>query len=145
MTAAAVLLPDGSSRSLFWTNAPFSQSGYTFRDSFTNTESLDANYSDGRYTLIPSTVHDGSNSIPLNLLPDTCPNAPWVSNFAAAQSVDPAADFRLQWTPFLGATTNDDVRVELWPLSASNILAFGSPTNPPFSGTNTSIVIPRNT
>ena len=68
-----------------------------------------------------------------------------MSNFAAAQSVDPGADFRLQWTPFLGAATNDDIQVELWPLSAPDTLAFGSPTNPLFSGTNTSIVVPRNT
>jgi hypothetical protein len=91
------------------------------------------------------TPHDGLRSISLDLLTNSFPNAPFVSNFAEAQSVNPAADFLLEWMPFLGATPGDDIQVELWSQSAPDSPVFQAPTNPPFSGTNTSIAIPGNT
>jgi len=145
VTNASLVLTDGSSKTLTWSHEVYRPSSYTWKENFTNAPSLEAAYAAGNYTFNFDTTNDGSNNIPLNLPAGSFPNAPCVSNFSAAQNVDPAGDFLLQWTPFLGAAPADDINVELWPQSAPYTMAFKAPTDPLFSGTNTSIVIPRNT
>ena len=76
------------------------------------------------------------------------PNPPRVSNFAAAQSVDPQVPFTLQWDAISGATGDD----ALWVLvtDSFNDVVFSTPrpsTNrlAALPGTATSADIPANT
>src|SRR6185436_19318124 len=58
--------------------------------------------------------HDGSHSVQLNLANPLFPTAiPHISNFTAAQTINPDADFTLTWDAFVGAGLNDYVELEV--------------------------------
>ena len=81
-------------------------------------------------------------SVPPNNGPAT---APHIINLTAAQMIDPAADFTLQWDPFTGGTTNDLVEVQIENVS-SNLFDSGAlPGSGALDGTATSVTIPANT
>lgn len=144
---ASIALPDGTSFSLAWnTNIIFRPTSYTFSEDFESAGSLDAAYPGGVDTLSINTAHEGVKTITNNLPIVSYSNAPWVSNYTAAQSVDAGRDFRLAWSPFVDGTTNDTIIVELWHYrSPGTNRVFSTPTDPPFCGTNTSVLIPENT
>lgn len=48
----------------------------------------------------------------MDLAADAFPTVPQVTDWAAAQSVNPAADFTLTWDPFTGASGLDQIRVQ---------------------------------
>src|SRR5438552_2127595 len=66
---------------------------------------LDAAAPAGKYTLNISTLHDGTKILSLTLpIITVYPAAPHISNFAAAQAINPSADFILTWDPIPGGT-----------------------------------------
>jgi hypothetical protein len=66
----------------------------------------------GTYLWHISGVHDGFRPFAMNLAADAFPNAPQVTDWAAAQNVNPAEGFPLTWNPFTGASGFDDILVQ---------------------------------
>ena len=96
----------------------------------------------------------GSVTIPegiaatLNLPSDAYPNAPHITDFTAAQSLNPAADFTLTWDAFAGGTADD--LVTLFVFDGNNQVFNTNPiplpsNSPTINGTATSFVLPKNT
>jgi hypothetical protein len=76
-------------------------------DSFTTQSAFDAAYPAGNYSFAMHTLNDGDQFPILTMPASAYPNAPHISNFAAAQAIDPDLDFALQFDPF-SEGTNDD-------------------------------------
>ena len=84
----------------------------------------------------------------LNLPSDAYPNAPHVTDFTAAQSLNPAADFTLTWDTFAGG--NSDDLITLFVFDGNNQVFNTNPiplpsNSPALDGTATSFVLPKNT
>lgn len=79
---------------------------------FSTQSALDTAFPSGTWLIDINTVHDGYRAFALNLAADLFPAAPQVTDWAAAQSVNPAAGFTLSWAPFTGASGSDDIRVQ---------------------------------
>ncbi|MGC9944378.1 MAG: Ig-like domain-containing protein [Verrucomicrobiota bacterium] len=107
----------------------------------TDQTTLDSTFGDGSY-LFTVTAASSNEQVTIDLpasLPQ--PAAPLISNYTAAQSVNAAQAFTLNWESFVGGTATDSVYVTI-----GN--AFSTPQ--PFDlnalgGTSTSVVIPANT
>jgi len=78
---------------------------------FASQSALDTAFPSGTYLWGISTVHDGYRSPAMNLPADAFPTAPQVTDWAAAQTVNAAADFTLTWNPFTGASGFDHIMV----------------------------------
>jgi hypothetical protein len=110
VTHATLTLPGGAVISLEPSSYDMNlelEAEYTFK------ADLDSFFPNGLYSVTLHTVHDGIRTFALNLGPDAYPNPPTFSDIAALQAVDPAADFSLQWNPFLGGTGDDFIFVEI--------------------------------
>ena len=84
-----------------------------------------------------------SISLPLGSL---LPNPPQLSNYDAAQSIDPAKDFPLSWDHFSGGETKDLITVSVVAPGGDKLFQsadFGCPGA--LDGTATSILIPAGT
>jgi hypothetical protein len=84
---------------------------FAFQQRFATQGAMDAAFLGGIYTFDLSMTHDGNRFLPLNLPADSFPIAPHVTDWAAAQNINPATDFNLTWDPFSGATALDDIIV----------------------------------
>jgi hypothetical protein len=105
---------------------------------------LDAAAPAGNYTVVINTLNQGQKTLTLNLPAETFPPALHISNWTAAQAIDPTTDFTLKWDAIAGGTTNDYILV-ITGSASTGIVNFRSPA--PFqpgalNGTSTSIVIP---
>lgn len=94
-----------------------------------------------------ATIPDGFQAT-LNLPADAYPNAPHITNFTAAQAVNPAADFTFTWDAFAGGTTSD--LITLFIFDGNNQVFHTNPvplpsSDPLLNGTATSFTLPRNT
>ena len=111
---------------------------YTFVDSKSDLASFDSTYPSGDYVF---TISSNSTSAQITATLSasmTQPNAPRVSNFDAAQAVDPSQPFTLSWDSFQGGTAADFVSVDVGGLFRS-----GNPGEPgALNGTATSVTIP---
>jgi hypothetical protein len=111
---------------------------------------MDAATPAGAYTMTIDTLHDGQRILPLNLPAETSasfPPAPHLSNWAAAQSIDPTRDFTLTWDLFRGGTANDYILVVLGDQATGAIL-FRTPDffQPgALNGTTTGVTLPAAT
>jgi hypothetical protein len=118
---------------------------------FNTKAELDAAFFTGAYTFTINTVHDGTRTLPLTMPGDAYPNAPRISNYAAAQAINSAGSFTVNWDAFSGGTTNDFVRIYLeqlmpnggWFQEVYGTPDYGEPGA--LTGANTSCVIPANT
>lgn len=84
----------------------------------------------------------------LNLPADAYPNAPHITNFTAAQAVNPAGDFTLTWDAFAGGTADD--LITLFIFDGNNQVfhtdAIPLPSDSAhLDGTATSFKLPKNT
>ncbi len=103
-------LPSGpvTSLTLQSSGTPGVEDQFSFSPKFATTSALDAAYPDGSYQMVIGAVHDGTRTLTLTLNGGTYPaNVPYLSNFAQAQTVNPASGFTVAWTPFSGGTAND--------------------------------------
>jgi hypothetical protein len=82
---------------------------------YTTQTALDAAYPAGNYTFTMKSV-SSNLQVTLNF-PGTLtqPPAPHITNYAAAQTVDPTRPFQLGWDPFSGGTAADCIYVEVLP------------------------------
>jgi len=85
---------------------------FAFQQKFSSEGNLDTSFPAGTYLMNISAVHDGNRAVALNLPADNFPTAPQVTDWAAAQKVNPAAGFTLTWNPFAGAGGFDDIMVQ---------------------------------
>jgi hypothetical protein len=114
---------------------------------FPSLAALEAAAPAGNYVLTANTLHDGQRKLTLTLPAETVasfPQAPHLSNWPAAQSIKPGADFTLTWDPFVGGTTNDFILVQVADQNTGNILLeTGLPNEPgALNGKAASVVIP---
>lgn len=108
-TAGSVTLPNGTSKNL--NAAPFG--GYlAFYEDFTNSAALDVAYPAGTYTLRFTQSGQPERQISLPV-PASAPPIPKITNYDAAQAVNPALDFTLQWNPFSGASGLDSISLTI--------------------------------
>jgi len=106
----------------------------------TNLSAFDATFPSGIYTfnVTGSSNQQATVNLPASLVQ---PNAPHISNFTAAQSVNPTQAFVLSWDAFSGGTSADYVYVTVG--SAFNTANPG--VAGALNGTATSVTIPANT
>jgi hypothetical protein len=101
---------------------------------------LDGIFGDGNY-VFTVTAASSNEQVTVNFPSSLAqPPAPQISNFTAAQSVNPAQPFTLTWNAFAGATTSDEIYITIGS-------AYGTPqpaTSNVLAGTATSLVIPAN-
>lgn len=145
ITSGSVTLPGGTQRQL----APVGLPGFLMSADQPATENaLHTSYPSGSYTLrfTPS----GQSERVANLtMPASIPPVPKVANYAAAQTINAAQDFTLQWNAFAGASGNDSISLVV--VSTNNLLpavVFQAPdlcVPRALPATATSIVIPANT
>src|SRR5262249_22644062 len=116
----------------------------SFSAKFSSQAALDAAAPSGNYKLVVNTLHQGQKALTLNLPAETFPGPPHISNWNAAQAINPAANFMLRWDPFGGGTTNDFILVLVGD-SNTGVLVLRTPSplqSGALNGTATSVVIP---
>lgn len=139
VTAATLTLPNGTQTNL----NTFGFFSY-FR-TFDSQAELDAAFPAGNYTLRFTQTGQAERVIPMNV-PATRPPVPKIINFEATQSWDATQPFTLQWTPFVGATGNDQLFLVISDDSGDVVFQapdFCVPRELPLNAT--SLVIPANT
>ncbi len=126
--------------------------GFSFlSQTFATQAELDANYPATTYALqlrdLKNPVDQQvTNSVVFNLGVSTYPAIPHFANFAAAQTVDPAADFILQWDAFAGAGTASSIQLKIEDADDNEV--FSAPktcSGLPLPPTATSIKVPKGT
>ena len=113
---------------------------------FASQSAMDSAYPNGSYTL---NVFEGDGDFPtltLSLTGNQYPTTPRITNFTAAQNVDPAADFTLAWDAFVGGTANDFIQLRIEDDLGITFFESGPPGDPlALNGTNVNVVIPADT
>jgi hypothetical protein len=107
----------------------------------TNQAILNGTYGNGNYifTLTAATSNEQVTvNLPASLVQ---PGAPQISNYTAAQSVNPAHAFTLTWNTFAGGTATDFVFLTI----GSSFSTAPPGTSNALPGTATSVTIPANT
>jgi hypothetical protein len=111
----------------------------------TNQTTFENTFQEGDYIFNVRAV--ASNQTVTVTLPLTMqqPNAPHVTDYAAAQAINPAQPFTLTWDPFVGGTSTDVVYVVVSG-TATNVFETGNlgSTNA-LNGTAVSVIIPAGT
>lgn len=138
-TNIVLTLPTGSVSNL--AQNFFQPEVYSLIDFDTNLSRFDATFPAGDYLFTVKAVNS-NQTVTVNFpAAMTQPAAPHLANFAAAQAVNPATAFALQWDAFPGGTASDFIQVEVGEEFSSDDL--GKPGALP--GTATSVTIPAGT
>jgi Bacterial Ig-like domain len=123
-------------------------SGFQMESPFATPAELNAAFPSGQYTFTAQSMDFTSTAGPANLTlsGDAYPaTTPQISNYAAAQSVDPAKDFVVSWNAFANATANDFVQLTLQNDSGDVVFDTGLPgQSTALPGTALSATIPAN-
>ena len=111
--------------------------------------SMDNLRPNGDYHIVLATEHDGPRTNHLWLGGQAYPNAPRLANYTAAQSIDPASDFVLQWLTFVNGSANDLITLTVRQATNNAGIVFETGTFPgapsALDGTRTSVTIPQGT
>ena len=126
LLGASVVPPGGSPRILDDSNGD----NFELQQLFGSKNALDELFPNGDYAVLTEGSTDGSRTNQLLISGDAYPAAPQVSNFAAAQAIDPSSDFTVSWAPISGATENDFVSFEIYDCQDENIISTGPPGSP---------------
>jgi len=152
ITSATLRQPNATTRALTTPPPPTPYATLGFTSYFATKAALDAAFTNGSHTFTIIAAHDGTNALAVTLPADSYPtNAPHISNWTAAQTVNAALGFTLTWDALAGATSNDFVSVALrnWFSGAPgtndvfHTAAWGSAGA--LCGTNTLALIPAGT
>ena len=114
----------------------------SFKTTLTN---LTSNYPAGTYTfdINPASLNQ---QVAVTLPAYTFPNAPQVSNYVAAQSVNPAQPFTVTWNTFSNSTSADLIGFIVVDTNANQVFASGLPGQPgALANTAASETIPAGT
>ena len=143
VTNATLRLPNGTTTSL---ELDDDGSQWRYRRDFASQVAMDAAYPSGSHVLTMHTIHEGVRVVTNLLTGDVYPGStPRISNFSAAQAVDPSKNFTLTWDVFTGGTVTDFVNV--W-VEGDTAGWFETPqpgAPGALNGTNTSAQIPAGT
>lgn len=136
-TAASITLTLPNAAVSNFTQNIAQKEDYTVTYFNTSSNTLETTFPSGDYTFTVNAT--ASNQAVTVTFPAsmTQPDAPHISNFAAAQSVDVTKPFTLTWDPWVGGSSSDFILVTVanWtspPYGATNAL----------NGTSASVVIP---
>jgi hypothetical protein len=140
ITSATVTTPGGTNLTM----TADGDSSYHFSFSTDNLLELNTRHPSGTYTFNIATTHNGNLTIPLTLSGDTYPNVPRVSNYSAAQIINPNGNFTLTWDAFTGGTAGDFIQVSISDEFDNQVYDSGSPGNG-LDGTATQVTIPAGT
>src|SRR5580765_1072109 len=91
-----------------------SGTSYYTRVVFSGLNAMNSLYRSGTYRFDFDSENDFFGIAYVNLNGDTYPPAPHVTNYTAAQTINPAASFAVQWDPFTGGTTDDTVELYVY-------------------------------
>jgi hypothetical protein len=120
-----------------WTDRSWSQSDF---DTF---------HPAGDYYIKLNTANDGVRTNRVTLSGSTYPPAPRISNYAAAQNIDPASDFTVQWNAIPGARATDLITFTVMDATNRTGTVFQTGTFPDapsaLDGTRTSVTLPAGT
>lgn len=139
-TSITLTLPTGSVSNL--TQNLFRHEDWNLLYYTASASAFDATFPQGTYTFFVSAT--ASNQTVVDVLPSgmTQPNAPHLTNYVAAQSVDPTKSFTLYWDAFNGGASTDYVYVAV----GNNVWQTANPgTAGALNGLATSVTIPANT
>jgi hypothetical protein len=144
-TSPTVSPPGGTPRNLS-ASADSSDLYYRFSDSASTLADLNAVYPTGSYTFAYTSPFSGAHTVHINFPNAPIPGAPQITNLSQAQAIDPAQDFTLQWTPWAGASANDQIQVVISD-GTGNAVASSPPPGPSgaLAGTATEFTIDANT
>jgi len=141
--SGSIRLPNSSTKPL--TNSPAEEAFILAEDFWTQAE-MDAAFPSGTYTFQIQTANDGTRSPTLAISGNGYPNAPRLTNFAAAQAIEAAENFVLRWNAFNGGTSNDLIQVHIYDEFTNSVFAVPSPENPTvLNGTRRAVTVPANT
>ncbi len=129
---------------------PLGSSGITLQviDSFGSQAALDADYASGDYMFAMATADNGFQFPVLTMPVAVYPAAVCISNFAAAQAINPFSAFTLQWSVPPDATANDFIWVTITDGSGNVVFSTPEPSlnaSAALRGTATSVLVPMNT
>jgi len=110
ITGATLKLPNGSTRQMSGAFANY-QDLFGYSEDFPSSQSLNKAFPPGKYAVRIETLNDGQVDLALTLGIARKFSVARLTNWDAAQTIDPTLPFTLEWTPFAGATTNDYIRV----------------------------------
>ena len=114
-------------------------------EEYASQTALDTARPNASYNLQLTRTTGGPVSADISLA-GTWPPTPQILNYAAAQAIDPSADFVLQWNGFTGAGANDSVGLSIVHPATFWIWTAPDPCVPrPLANTATSITIPAGT
>jgi hypothetical protein len=118
--------------------------GWTYRTNITDQTQLNTWFPDGNYTVSLTTPISGTHSDTVNLSGNLYPPLPRISNFDAAQNINPQQDFWVSWDSFTDGTANDFMQFQLFESNGNVVFASGNYHNSPdaLHITDTSIRIP---
>jgi hypothetical protein len=141
--SASLRLPNATVKDL--TQTQFDRE-FFLKEYFQNPAALDTAYPAGVYTLTINTASQGAKTVSLTLPSAIYPAAPRVSNFDAAQAVNPGADFAVQWDTFPGGGPDDFILLQIKDATGFTVHQSPEPGSPgALTGAATGWVIPRNT
>ena len=136
VSGITLTIPGGAQTNLsqFYTYAPYVTFAYA-----ASSNTLESSYPQGDYifnlTGTPANLQ-ATVTLPIAMAQ---PNAPHISNFDAAQSLNAAQAFTLTWDPFKNGTANDFISVSV---GDNDFQTPNIGTNGALNGTATSVTIP---
>ena len=108
-------------------------------------ETFTTNFPSGNYIFNVSAV-DSNQQVTVTLPAYVPPNSPQVSNYVAAQSVNPSQPFTLNWITFTNGLSTDWILFQIEGGPIGTLFQTGVPGQPgALNGISTSVVIPANT
>lgn len=110
VTNGTFTLPDARSNPIEFNS---DHSGLETDVPYGNQSDLDLFYPNGDYVVALDAIRDGSHSVTVSVTGDQYPNAPTISNLAAAQTINPAAPFTISWQQFAGGTASDFILLDI--------------------------------
>jgi hypothetical protein len=143
-TANAISLTPPASSATTLSQNPMRRENYYYVSSLPTSSAFEAAFPQGTYTFNVSAT--ASNQTVQVVLPAamTQPNAPHLTNFVAAQSLNATQAFTLGWEPFVGGYSTDFVYAVISD-GATNVWKTADPgVSGALNGTATTVTIPAN-
>jgi hypothetical protein len=98
---------------------------FTVEEAAASSEALAASYPAGAYFFNYTSKSSGAKSLSFALPAGNIPGAVLVSNFAALQKVDPAADLTITWPRIAGASDSDQVELNIFDSDGNLVVGSG--------------------
>jgi hypothetical protein len=142
IASAQVQLPAGSSRNLVEPVQTFLE----YNEDFPSRTAMDKLFRSGGYFLSVQRPDGATEAFTLRMTREPRYSVPRLSNWAAAQEIDSALPFELQWEPFTGAGPDDQVAIGIQDSNGDVIVQLPEVFDATvLAATNTAWTIPANT